>query len=149
MYETKDLNYYINDCKYNRSIWEICKKKLTDVITGEITRADIRSGLCAAIPPIGLAHEFVLHDYKYWSGLRGYCILIGDQNRSPSPDIMLNRIENEKRIQTMNIAIAQFEEEEEFENIQGQEFNEEYYQARVELARHWLKFVTSILEQSK
>lgn len=125
-----DFQTHVSQYQVDSRPYAEVKEILNKVLTGEISRADRNQGLCYLIGnyDLDLFKDEVLEGYKYWSELNGYIILTGPKNW----DITVNRAK----------AIAQFSQE----SIYG---NDEYWEARLELARHWIRFLDKVIEAAK
>ncbi|AAQ17708.1 hypothetical protein Aeh1ORF049c [Aeromonas phage Aeh1] len=102
---------------------------LKDVVEGRITRYECRGGLCNLINCDMLTDHSVFEGYKYWSGMRGYCVYVGETTE-----------ESRRYHDHLPQAIEQFHEEEDLEESEYGD-NDPYWEARLELARHWINFI--------
>ncbi|UYD60028.1 hypothetical protein OPFAMLBM_00007 [Aeromonas phage avDM12-TAAL] len=137
------MNDLIRHYVSNRSAWEESRQILRDVIGGKITRKQISEGLCELIK-VKLNDEYILQDYKYWSGWKGYIILLETdavKNFMPDPRAKNFTIDDHKRRQ----AIEQFKAE----HHGLMKYDTAYYEARLELARHWLKVIENVMAIAK
>lgn len=125
-----DFQTHVSQCKFDSSLYTEVREILNKVVTGEISRDVCKQGLCDLIGDyeLNLFHDAVLEGYKYWSEFNGYIILVGPKNW----DVSVNRSK----------AIAQFSQE----AIYG---NDDYWEARLELARHWIRFLDKVIEAAK
>ncbi|AUE22585.1 hypothetical protein Ah1_00044 [Aeromonas phage Ah1] len=137
------MNDLVRHYVYNRQDWEESREILRDVISGKITRDHLKEGLCEMIK-VKLNDEYLLQDYKYWSGWKGYIIMLDNdevKNFMPDPRAKHYTIEDHKRDQ----AIKQFKDE-----AHGlMKYDTSYYEARLELARHWLKVIENVMKIAK
>lgn len=106
---------------------------LNDILNGVISRKECSQGLCSLIDmdnnQLELNRLTVLHGYKYWSGTKGYIIYIGETTEKGIEDQAYT-----------NEAIDQFKLE--ARNVAGyKDLRERYWEARLELARHWLRYL--------
>ncbi|AAQ17707.1 hypothetical protein Aeh1ORF048c [Aeromonas phage Aeh1] len=137
------MNDLVRHCVFNRSEWEESREILRDVIIGKITRDQLKEGLCEMIK-VKLNGEYILKDYKFWSGWKGYIILLETdevKNFMPDPRAKHYTIEDHKR----NQAIKQFKDE----VYCSMKYDTAYYEARLELARHWLKVIENVMAIAK
>lgn len=125
-----DFQTHVSQYQVDSRPYAEVKEILNKVVTGETSRDYCKQGLCDLIGDyeLNLFHNDILEGYKYWSEFNGYIILVGPKNW----DITVNRAK----------AIAQFNQE----AIYG---NDEYWEARVELARHWIRFLDKVIEAAK
>ena len=125
-----DFQTHVSQYQVDSRPYAEVKEILNKVLTGEISRADCNQGLCYLIGnyDLDLFKDEVLEGYKYWSELNGYIILTGPKNW----DITVNRAR----------AINQFSQEVVYDN-------DDYWEARLELARHWIRFIDKVIDASK
>ncbi|QIW86947.1 hypothetical protein AHP1_1161 [Aeromonas phage Ahp1_CNU-2021] len=125
-----DFQTHVSRCQSDSSSYIKVREILNKVVTGETSRDYCKQGLCDLICDyeLNLFMDDVMEGYKYWSEFNGYIILVGPKNW----DVSVNRSK----------AIAQFSQE----AIYG---NDEYWEARLELARHWIRFLDKVIEAAK
>ncbi|ADM80017.1 hypothetical protein phiAS5_ORF0174 [Aeromonas phage phiAS5] len=132
------MTNYIDHSKTYHTV----RDTLQDVLDGNISRKDCSQGLCTVIEidslPIRprLNSEEVLRGYKFWSGQKGYSIYIGETTEAGIAEM-----------DYVNEAINQFKLEARCAG--DKEFRDQYWEARLELARHWIRYIDGVIESSK
>ncbi|QIW86945.1 hypothetical protein AHP1_1141 [Aeromonas phage Ahp1_CNU-2021] len=111
----------------NKARIDITYAKLNAILEGEIGRSECRRGLCRLVGPdvggMDMADNRFLRGYKYWSGYRGYMIVV---DRGACDDKLIE-------------SIKQFEEERDDYN-----HDDKFWEARIELARHWMRRILTL-----
>lgn len=111
----------------NKARLDVTYAKLNAILEGEISRSECRRGLCRLVGQdvggMDMADNRFLRGYKYWSGYRGYMIVVDGGDCG------------DKLIES----IKQFEEERDDYNR-----DDKFWEARLELARHWMQYILKL-----
>lgn len=132
------MTNYIEHAKTYHTV----RDTLQDILDGNISRKACKQGLCTVIEIDGLPirprlnSEEVLRGYKFWSGQNGYSIYIGETTE-----------EGIAEREYSNEAINQFKLE--AYSTGDKAFRDQYWEARLELARHWIRYIDSVIESNK